>query len=118
MASTKCPACSSSHPATGRDGKTWFKTRLTACDEFKAKTPQERATIIAEAKGCMLCLDWTQGHKASDCKVERQGKLLEPCNIKDGGVVCGRHHNSLVHGTTVSYCNSAHRIVNASQGGP
>ena len=116
MASKKCPACSGTHPWTGRDGKTFFKTRLSACDEFKAKSPQERDTIIAEAKGCVFCLDWTPSHKASDCKVERQGKPLKPCSIKDGGVVCGRRHDPLVHGTTVSYCNSARCIIN--QGGP
>ena len=116
MASKKCPVCAATHLWTGKDGKTFFKTRLSTCDEFKAKTPQERATIIAEAKGCVFCLDWTSSHKAADCVMKRQGKPLEPCSIKDGGVVCGRRHDPLVHGTNVAYCNSARRINH--QGGP
>ena len=79
-ASKKCPVCSATHTWMGFGGKTLFKTRFSACDKFRAKTPQERATIVAEVKGCAFCLDWTSSHKAADCTVKKQGKPLKPCN--------------------------------------
>ena len=110
-----CPVCSGTHTYEYK-GKTLPSTRFSNCDVFQAKTAQERANCIAEAKGCALYLDWRSKHQAVDCEVKKNGKPLELCKEKDGNGVCGKHHDPLVHGTTVSYCNSACRVYH--QGGP
>ena len=65
-----CPACGDSHTATGPNGKTYYKNCLSVCDAFRSKSLDERATIIQQAKGCVLCLDWTGDHQAKACQAK------------------------------------------------
>ena len=117
--SKKCPACSNNHSSKDAKGKVWFKTRLFVCDVFRLKTPQERASIVDEAEGCCLCLDWTGSHKTTECTATNsKGEPYEACIKTEGGAICGKHHNTMLHGSTHRYCNSARRIVNVSQGKP
>ena len=53
----RCPACGSHHTGKDADGKLWYKNRLSACNVFWSKTPEERAAMIAWVEGCALCLD-------------------------------------------------------------
>merc|ERR1711867_125806 len=115
----RCPACASNHSSKDAKGKTWFKSRLSACSVFRSKTPEERAAIVTEAEGCSLCLDWTGEHKATKCKsTTGKGQSYEACIKPEGAGVCGKPHNTMLHGSTNRYCNSARRIVNVNQGGP
>ena len=110
-----CPVCSGTHTFEVK-GKDLTSYRFSSCDVFRAKPAQERANCVAEAKGCALCLDWRAKHQAVDCDVKKNGKPLEVCKEKDGNGVCGKRHDRLVHGTTVSYCNNARCVT--LQGGP
>ena len=101
-----CPVCSGTHTYELK-GKTLPSYRFSNCDVFRAKTAQERANCIAEAKGCALCLDWRTKHQAVDCEAKKSGKPLQLCKEKDRNGVCGRPHRKLVRGTNVSFCNSA-----------
>ena len=55
--SESCPACRGTHIAMGSNGKTYYKTRLSNCEAFTSKSVDERATIIQQTRGCILCLD-------------------------------------------------------------
>ena len=52
-----CPACRGTHTAMGSNNKTYYKTHLSNCEAFTSKSVDERATIIQQARGCVLCLD-------------------------------------------------------------
>merc|ERR1712101_27644 len=51
----QCPACGDQHTGTDSNGKTFYKESL-----------EERANIVQQTDGCVLCLDWTGDHKAKD----------------------------------------------------
>ena len=75
--------------------------------------------MIARVEGCSLGLDWTGQHKAKSCKATtRAGKPYEACIRMEGSGVCGKPHNTLLHGSTNKYCNSARRVANHNQGVP
>ena len=52
-----CPACVGTHTVTSANGNTYYKNRLSCCEAFTSKSVNERATIIQQAGGCILCLD-------------------------------------------------------------
>ena len=60
--SRPCPACHDNPSTTDSSGKTFYKTRLSVCDLFRSQPLNERATIIQQISGCVLCLDWTGNH--------------------------------------------------------
>ena len=114
-----CPACAGTHTAIGNNGKTYYKTRLSACDVFISKPVEERATIIQAAGGCVLCLDSTGDHQVSACQAKgRDGRMFESCNRLVSGTPCGKWHNYLLHGTGNSYCNSVRRVLTSNIGVP
>merc|ERR1711891_58376 len=55
-------------------------TRLSSCKAFKDAGVEERATFIEKVKGCALCLNWKNDHKASNCPATAKGKPFDPCN--------------------------------------
>ena len=72
---TPCPACVGTQTATGSNGKTYYKNCLSACDAYRSKSLDERATIIQQARGCILCLDWTGDHQVKACQAkDRHGR--------------------------------------------
>ena len=105
--SEECPVCKGTHTFEGIKGKVYPSYRLSNCDAFKTKPVQDRANCMAELKCCALCLDWRGTHLSKGCKAKKDGKRLEHCKEKDGNTVCGKPHHKLVHGTNVSFCNSA-----------
>ena len=113
-----CPACAGTHTAMGSNSKTYYKTRLSNCEVFTSKSVNERAVIIQQTMGCVLCLDWPGSHQARACQAKgRQGKTFEPCKQLTNGSLCGKRHNHLLHGSRNSYCNSIKRIkANARTG--
>ena len=97
------------------DGKTFYKNRLSVCDAFRSKSLDERATIIQQTRGCVLCLDWTGDHQAKACQAkDRNGKTYEPCKQLVNGSPCGKRHNHLLHGTGNSYCNSVKKVLTSN----
>ena len=99
-----CPSCGDSHAATGADGKTFYRNRLSACDDFRSKSLDERATIIQQVKGCILCLDWTGDHQVKNCQGKGKfDRAYEPCKNQVNGSMCSKRHNHLLHGTGNAY---------------
>ena len=72
-----CPCCKSKHP-------------LWKCDEFKTKTPTQRAKLVADNNFCFRCVNGV--HRASECDKDIQ------CTSPD----CQnpRQHNTLLHGAS------------------
>ena len=98
----RCSACGDHHTGTDADGKVFYINRLSVCEMFRGKSPEEKASIVQLAGVCDLCLDWTKNHKAEDCQSkDEQGKMFEPCKqLMKNGAPCGDWHNSLLHGST------------------
>merc|ERR1711888_412092 len=113
-----CPAYAGAHTVMGSNNETYYKTRLSNCETFTGKSVSERATIIQQARGCVLCLDWTGSHQVGACQAKgRQGRTFDPCKQLTNRSPCGKRHNHLLHGSGNSYCNSAKRMkVNARTG--
>ena len=97
-------------------GKTYFKNRLSVCSSFRDKSPAERATLIEQAGGCALCLDWTGDHQAKACQAKGKFGKFEVCKLQVGGSLCGKRHNHLLHGSGNSYCNSVKRVMSSNNG--
>ena len=115
----RCPACGDQHSGTDSDGKTFYKNRLSVCEVFRDKPLEERANIIQQTNGCALCLDWTGDHQAKACQAKgRFGKTYEACKKKVGGSLCGKCHNSLLHGMGNKYCNSVKKVSNCNNSTP
>ena len=73
--SNSCRCCGQAHP-------------LYRCEEFKKKTPQERATLVSSKKMCPNCLKNTE-HSTDTCTSSFR------CRIQG----CGAFHHSLLHPT-------------------
>ena len=114
-----CPACGWTHIAMGSNGKTYYKTRLSNCEAFTSKSVDERATIIQQTRGCILCLDWTGSHQVRTCQAKAgQGKTFDPCKRLVNGSPCGEWHNHLLHGSRNNYCNSEKGVLTRELGVP
>ena len=97
----------------------YYRDRLSSCEAFTSKSVDERATIIQQAGGCILCLDWTGSHQVRACQAKgRQGRMFDPCKQLTNGSPCGKRHNHLLHGSGNSYCNSIKRVLTSNTGVP
>ena len=76
-------------------------TRLSSCKAFRDAGAEERAAFIEKVKGCALCLNWKNDHKANNCPATTRGQPFEPC--KENG--CGKKHHRFLHGTQNAYVN-------------
>merc|ERR1711867_203587 len=47
----------------------------------------------------------------------KYGKF-EACKLQVSGLLCGKHHNHLLHGSGNSYCNSVKRVLTSNNGVP
>ena len=72
------------------NGKTYYKNCLSVCDVFRDKPLEEKATIIQQAKGCALCLDWTGDHQAKACQAKGKYGKFKPCKQQVNGSQCGK----------------------------
>merc|ERR1711888_67332 len=103
----------------GSNNETYYKTCLSNCEAFISKSVNERDTIIQQARGCVLCLDWTGSHQVGACQAKgRQGRTFDPCKQLTNGLPCGKRHNHLLHGSGNSYCNSVKRVLSAASISP
>merc|ERR1711875_205912 len=105
--------------SSGANGKTYYRERLSSCEAFTSKSVDERATIIQQARGCVLCLDWMGSHQVGACQAKgRQGRTFDPCKQLINGSPCGKRHNHLLHRSGNSYCNSVRRVLTTNNGVP
>ena len=112
-----CPACAGTHTVTGANGNMYYRNRLSCCEAFTSKSVNERATIIQQARGCVLCLDWTGSHQVGACQAKgREGRTFDPCKQLINGSPCGKRHNHLLHGSGNSYCNSVKKVLTSNNG--
>ena len=99
-----CPACNQHHPFTPFDpAAPKYKSRLYVCQTFRGMSVSERASLIERVGGYALCLDWTGQHTRDNCTSKAQGGDFPMCDKVDGGIVCGRPHNYLLHGTASKF---------------
>ena len=104
--SQPCPVCNEQHIKKAH-GSDLYLTRLSGCVQFRNLDPAGRARVLKAAQGCVLCLDWTGGHKASNCPARTKDRdPYKPCQLMNGsGQVCGKRHNQMLHGASSAYCN-------------
>lgn len=69
---SKCPMCSGPH-------------KLTRCEKFKEKTPQQRREFTMQARLCHNCLG--RNHLAANCRSDNT------CRVQG----CGRKHHTFLH---------------------
>ena len=112
-----CPVCKGKHEYQRRlpwGSLSWPSDRLQECKAFQALNPQQRAKVIQDQGGCVVCLSW--GHHKFRCNLVQRHNEGGPgigCEEKEGSGVCGHHHHRLLHGS-----KSAHASANAVAGSP
>ena len=82
----------------------WPSNRLQECKAFHTLNPQQRAKVIQEQEGCVVCVSWT--HLKARCNQVRRHKEGGPsigCQEKEGSGVCGHYHHKLLHGSQSVY---------------
>ena len=99
-----CPACKIQHLVQGLKEQ-YYGSRLSACPTFRNLSLQDRTTVVEKCKACVLCLDWRGIHSRDQCPAMAKGKPFPNCTKDNNGVVCGKRHNSLLHGSTSHLCN-------------
>ena len=112
-----CPACKETHEYQRRlpwGSLRWPSDCMQECKAFQALNPQQRAKVIQDQGGCVICLSWA--HPKFKCQLVRrytEGGLSIRCEEKEGSRTCGRQHHRLLHGS-----NSTHASANTVSGAP
>ena len=104
--SSNCPACNSVHSYKNKQGLTLFTTRMNKCNSFLNMSAEERASLLDKVGGCALCTDYSGSHQKDKCDATVEGKPFKSCSIQEGGQICGKRHNHLVHGTSIKFVNA------------
>ena len=98
-----CKLCGTLHTYNRRvagEEVTWPSGRFSSCPTFMDMSPQEKAKVIEEKKGCPRCLSW--GHQKRTC--QRSGR---PCKEIVDGKRCKRGHDTSLHASGNKYCEAA-----------
>ena len=85
-----CPACGKGHTFKGRNGQTIASNRMSDCKKLTSKSPDQMVDFLTSNSSCTRCLSWL--HVRADCPYDNF-----TCSVKEGGSVCGRDHNRLLH---------------------
>ena len=101
--SISCGLCQVPHRVDEGKNKRKFKTRLSACDQFRSMSVNERAQVLADVGGCVKCTDWQ--HSSKDCDAVYGNRKWQPCSVKDSNSSsrCGKDHHNLLHGASHAY---------------
>ena len=101
--SLACGLCQVPHKVEEGKNKGKFKTRLSACDQFRSLSVNERAQVLADVEGCIKCTDWQ--HSSKNCDAVYGKRKWQPCSVKDGNgsSKCGKDHHNLLHGANHAY---------------
>ena len=103
-----CPACRQQHTFPGSDGQRRYRCRLSSCETFQDMSVNERARLMEEINGCVLCTDWTGSHTRDHCEEKTtKGNRFRNCWVAaaGGGGECGKKHHSLLHGSSSKFSN-------------
>ena len=101
--SKECPCCKEKHTWQPKgQNKIFPSTRLSTCPKFKDLSLEEKGQFLEKVNGCIRCLSWL--HSKDDCNMKIK---FAACQEKENGKVCGKLHNSLVHGCDVPYVLAA-----------
>ena len=68
-----CPVCKGTHKYQRRlpwGSLPWLSDRLQECKAFQALNPQQRAKVIQDQGGCVVCLSWV--HPKFKCNLVRR----------------------------------------------
>ena len=105
-----CPACKGTHKYQRRlpwGSLRWPSNRMQECKAFQALNPQQRARVIQDQGGCVICLSWA--HPKFKCQLvwrHTEGGPSIGCEEKEGSRVCGRQHHRLLHGSKSAYAST------------
>ena len=99
-----CPACNLQHLIQGKNEQ-YYGSRLRVCPTFKNLSIQDKTTVVENAKACVLCLDWQGTHTRDHCTAKLGGQPFPNCSVDNNGVVCGKKHNRMLHGSASHLCN-------------
>ena len=90
--SLACGLCQVPHKVEEGKNKGKFKTRLSACDQFRSLSVNERAQVLADVEGCIKCTDWQ--HSSKNCDAVYGKRKWQPCSVKEGNgsPKCGKDH--------------------------
>ena len=111
-----CPVCKLVHWFKRKVpwGETdWPSNRMESCPAFKAKTAPQRAKLLEDLGGCILCTSWAHPRNLCNFKEPKNpgpGARTIKCQEKSGTGVCGKEHHRLLHGSDTS-----HASVNAAR---
>ena len=114
-----CPVCKEKHEYQRKlpwGSLPWPSDRLQECKAFQALNPPQRAKVIQEQGGCVVCMSWA--HTKARCNRVRRHTEGGPsigCQEKEGSGVCGQHHHRLLHGSKSAYA-SANVVSEAPRG--
>ena len=96
-----CPVCKGRHEYQRRlpwGSLLWPSDRLQECKDFQALNPQQRAGVIQDQGGCVVCLSW--GHNKLRCNMVQYHNEGGPgigCKEREGAGVCGQHGSRPAH---------------------
>ena len=102
-----CPACQGAHtfPRTlGGFEVAYPSHRLSSCPAFNQLSPAQRATMLEEHAGCVMCS--ARDHKTRVCWQVRRGKVILCSARLPSGNLCGGRHHTLLHGSGSRYCEA------------
>ena len=94
----------------------WPFDWLHECKDFQALNPQQRAKVIQEQGGCVVCL--SIAHTNVRCNMvwrHTEGGPSIGCQEKKGSGACGQQHLRLLHGSKSAYA-SANVVAGALRG--
>ena len=110
-----CPVCKGERRLPW-GSLSWPSDRLQECRNFQALNPQQRAVVIQEQGGYVVCLSW--GHHKFRCNMVQHHNEGGPgigCEEREGAGVCGQLHHRLLHGSRSAHTSTS--TVAGLQGG-
>ena len=105
-----CPVCKERHVYQRKlpwGSLQWPSNRLQECKAFQALSPPQRAKVIKEQGGCVMCMSWA--HTRARCNKIRpyfEGGPSIGCQEKEGSGVCRQPHHRMLHGSKSAYASA------------
>ena len=116
-----CPVCKEKHVYTRKLAwgvLSWPSSRLHDCNAFVTLSPPQRAKVIQEQGGCVICLSWMHPRVRCNMKAPKNpglGAASLLCQERDGTGVCGQAHHRMLHGSKAAD-TSENAVVGAPRG--
>ena len=104
-----CPACRGSHEYQRRlpsGSLPWPSDHMQECKAFQAGNPKQRAKVIQDQGGCVICLSWAHPKfKFQLVWRHTEGGPSIGCEEKKGSRVCGCQHHRLLQDSNLAYAS-------------